>query len=93
MAPPSNRLNRRPETKIGMHTDLLALSRSAGEDVVNAAMAQHISAVGRLVATNGRSLPADPDTLRGLIGREPVTMRDFLRANLDSFARLAVHRM
>jgi uncharacterized protein YbjT (DUF2867 family) len=59
--------------------DLLDLSRSA--DVVNPAMAQHISAVGHMVATNGRALPADPEALRRLIGREPVAMRDFLMSN------------
>jgi uncharacterized protein YbjT (DUF2867 family) len=61
--------------------DLLDLSSSAGEDVVNPAMAQHISAVGHMVAQNGRALPADPEALRSLTGRDPVTMRDFLMAN------------
>lgn len=63
--------------------DLLDLS--AGDGVVNPAMAQHISAVGAMLARNGRSLPADPDGLRKLIRREPVTLRDFLQANLEAF--------
>ncbi|GAS96924.1 NmrA-like protein [Mycolicibacterium canariasense] len=65
--------------------DLLALSRIPGADAVNAAMAQHISAVGQMVAESGRALPADPDTLRELTGREPVTMREFLLANREAF--------
>lgn len=66
--------------------DLLALSRSADADAVNAAMAQHISAVGQMVAQSGRTLPADPDALRALTGREPATMREFLLSNREAFA-------
>lgn len=65
--------------------DLLALSEAAGQDVVNPAMAQHISAIGHMVAAKGSSLPADAATLRELIGREPITMREFLVANLGRF--------
>jgi uncharacterized protein YbjT (DUF2867 family) len=61
--------------------DLLKLSRSTSADVVNPAMAQHISAVGHMVATNGRALPADPEALSSLIGREPIAMRHFLMSN------------
>lgn len=75
-----------PVTQHEWRHDLEQLARSAGQDVVNPAMAQHISAVGHMVATNGRSLPADLDALVGLIGREPVTMREFLQANRSSFA-------
>ncbi|MCV7298178.1 NmrA family NAD(P)-binding protein [Mycobacterium barrassiae] len=66
--------------------DLEAQSLYDGEDVVNGAMAQHISAVGDMVARSGRTLPADVDALRDLIGREPVTVRDYLQANLAGFA-------
>ncbi|KWX24260.1 NmrA family transcriptional regulator [Mycolicibacterium wolinskyi] len=66
--------------------DLLALSRSADAEAVNAAMAQHISAVGQMVAQSGRTLPADPDALRALTGREPATMREFLLSNREAFA-------
>lgn len=66
--------------------DLEAQSQYAGENVVNPAMAQHISAVGDMVARSGRTLPADADALRDLIGREPVTVRDYLQANLAGFA-------
>ncbi|ANI38297.1 NmrA family NAD(P)-binding protein [Mycolicibacterium vaccae] len=65
--------------------DLEQLSRHPGQDVVNPAMAQHISAVGHMVATRGRTLPADRAQLRSLIGREPVTVREFLAANLARF--------
>lgn len=66
--------------------DLEAQSLHDDEDVVNPAMAQHISAVGDMVARSGRTLPADADALRDLIGREPVTVRDYLQANLAGFA-------
>jgi len=79
------RVRFQPVTQEQWRYDLEQLARSAGQDVVNVAMAQHISAVGHTVATAGRTLPADPDALAALIGREPVTMREFLEANLDSF--------
>lgn len=69
-----------PISQTAWHEDLLRLSDSDG--AVNLSMAQHISAVGNMVAQNGRTLPCDPNALRELTHREPVTMRDFLRANL-----------
>ncbi|WP_458316666.1 NmrA family NAD(P)-binding protein [Mycolicibacterium brisbanense] len=66
--------------------ELLALSRTADAGAVNTAMAQHISAVGQMVAQSGRSLPADPDALRALTGREPATIREFLLSNREAFA-------
>lgn len=75
-----------PVTRDEWRSDLEELAHSSGGDVVNPAMAQHISAVGHMVAANGRSLPADRDALAALIDREPVTMREFLEANLDTFA-------
>lgn len=70
--------------------DLLDLSRAAGEDVVNPAMAQHISAVGHMVAHAGRTMGADREALRALIGREPITVREFLETNLDRWFGVAV---
>lgn len=66
--------------------ELLTLARAADEEVVNHAMAQHISAVGHMVAQNGRALPSDAETLGKLIGRQPISMRDHLLKNLDTFA-------
>ncbi|MGE2718343.1 NmrA family NAD(P)-binding protein [Mycolicibacterium celeriflavum] len=65
--------------------DLEQLARSTDTQVVNPAMAQHISAVGDMVAKSGRTLPADREALKNLIGREPVTLREFLQTNLDVF--------
>lgn len=76
-----------PVTRDEWRSDLEELAHSSVGDVVNPAMAQHISAVGHMVATNGRSLPADRDALAALIDREPVTMQQFLEANLDTFSR------
>ncbi|PEG33784.1 NmrA family transcriptional regulator [Mycolicibacterium agri] len=70
-------------TKDQWRDDLLSLSQT--DDVVNPAMAQHISAVGETVAKSGRSLAADRAAFEALTGREPVTMREFLHANLDKF--------
>ncbi|GAB5897118.1 NmrA family NAD(P)-binding protein [Mycolicibacterium mageritense] len=66
--------------------DLLALSQATRAETVNAAMAQHISAVGQMVAQSGRTLPADPDAFREITGREPVTLREFLLTNREAFA-------
>ncbi|PJK20185.1 NmrA family NAD(P)-binding protein [Mycolicibacterium goodii] len=70
--------------------DLLDLSRADGEDVVNPAMAQHISAVGHMVAHMGRTLPADRAVLRELIGREPLPLRAFLESHLDRWSPVNV---
>jgi uncharacterized protein YbjT (DUF2867 family) len=80
-----SRVRFEPVTQEEWRYDLEQLARSGGQDVVNLSMAQHISAVGHTVATAGRTLPADSAALAALIGREPVTMREFLEANLDGF--------
>lgn len=71
-------------TRDEWRSDLENLAESA--HVVNPAMAQHISAVGHTVATSGRTLPADRKALGELIGREPITLREFLHDNLEAFA-------
>ncbi|OBB35932.1 NmrA family NAD(P)-binding protein [Mycobacterium sp. 852002-51961_SCH5331710] len=71
-------------TRDEWRSDLERLAESAY--VVNPAMAQHISAVGHMVATSGRTLPADRRALGELIGREPITLREFLNDNLEAFA-------
>ncbi|MFD9697728.1 NmrA family NAD(P)-binding protein [Lentzea sp. NPDC059081] len=50
-------------------------------DVVNPEMAAHITAVAAVVARNGPARGADPVALRRLIGREPTTFREFVRAS------------
>jgi uncharacterized protein YbjT (DUF2867 family) len=70
--------------------DLLNLSQADGEDVVNPAMAQHISAVGHMVARMGRTLSADPAVLRELTGREPLPLRAFLETDLDRWFPVSV---
>lgn len=65
--------------------DILRLSRTDEQNVVNDAMAVHIPAVGQSVAESGAALPVNPAALRAQLGREPVTMNDFLRANLAAF--------
>ncbi len=81
----------RAVTRDEWRTDLEELARSSGGDVVNPAMAQHISAIGQMVATAGPTLPADCDALAALIDREPVTMQQFLQDNMNTFAAPAVH--
>ncbi len=54
-------------------------------EVVNAAMAQHISSVAQVVAGGGPAMAADPATIAGWIGRQPVGLREFLRDNAASF--------
>lgn len=58
--------------------------RSTG--IVNAAMAQHISAVGAMVATRaGAAIEPNPQRLEEIIGHPPVSFTEFVREHLDEF--------
>ncbi|MFD4636839.1 NmrA family NAD(P)-binding protein [Lentzea sp. NPDC058436] len=59
------------------HRELVALSEV--DDVVNADMAGHITSVADRVARHGSTTAADPVALERLIGRAPLTFRDFAR--------------
>lgn len=72
------------------HDELLAYSAARPGGPVNAAMAQHISAVGEAVARRGAALPAEPSALAALIGRPPRPLAEFLREHLDRFRPAAV---
>ncbi|KUI30278.1 NmrA family NAD(P)-binding protein [Mycobacterium sp. GA-2829] len=82
-----------PLTEEQWRADLLALAEVDGADVVNTVMAQHISAVGAAIAQSGRVIPADAATLRELIGREPVGLRDYIAANREAFEHVGGHAM
>lgn len=82
-----------PLTEEQWRADLSALAEVDGADVVNTAMAQHISAVGAAIAQSGRAIPADAATLRELIGREPVGLRDYIAANREAFEHVGGHAM
>lgn len=74
-----------PITKDQWRSELVARSGHDGESVVNPAMAQHISSIGHAVAHGAPSKQADTAGLRSMIGREPVTLLDFLRAHRAEF--------
>jgi hypothetical protein len=74
-----------PVTKQQWREELVELSSIDGDAVINPAMAQHISSIGEAVDLGGPTLSADPDALRRLIAREPVSLREFLRGNLAAF--------
>ncbi len=67
------------------HDELLAQSLARPDGPVNAAMAQHISAVGDVVARSGAAVPANTSALETLIGRAPQPLRSFLQENLEAF--------
>ncbi|MDH6196664.1 uncharacterized protein YbjT (DUF2867 family) [Mycobacterium frederiksbergense] len=75
----------RAVTRDDWRDELMALAHSSRGVVVNNAMAQHISAVGQMVSANGASVVADGDRLCELIGREPLSLREFLGANVACF--------
>lgn len=79
-----------PATQEQWRQDLVELSQVEGEDVVNPAMAQHISSVGDMVARAGRTMGSDRAVLRALIGREPITVSEFLKTNLDRWFPVSV---
>lgn len=66
--------------------ELIDLAAHDDAHVVNPAMAQHISSIGGAVSRSAASMPADPVALEALIGRPPVTMREFLHAQHTAFA-------
>jgi uncharacterized protein YbjT (DUF2867 family) len=54
--------------------------------VVNPAMAQHISAVGALVAQRaGAAVMPNPDQLADIIGHRPLSFAEFIREHRDEF--------
>jgi uncharacterized protein YbjT (DUF2867 family) len=67
----------------------LELERHPGNGVVNHGMAQHISAVGDVIARSGQSVPADPHKVRELTGRDPLSLREFLTARKEAFQTTA----
>lgn len=74
-----------PITRDQWRKDLVDLSALEGEDVVNPEMAGHISAVGQTIDEKGPTRMADAATLRRLIGRDPVLLRDYLQQNIALF--------
>ncbi|WP_238396795.1 hypothetical protein [Mycolicibacterium sp. CBMA 234] len=56
-----------------------------GNSVINNGMAQHISSVGAAIARSGQSIPVDPQKVRDLTGREPLSLREFLIARKGAF--------
>ncbi|WP_156213387.1 hypothetical protein [Lentzea aerocolonigenes] len=54
---------------------------------MNPDMAGHITAVAQRVAEHGPTTAADPETLQRLIGRKPLTFRQFVNASVDTRAR------
>ena len=74
-----------PVSKEHWQRELVDLAGTSPGEVVNVAMAQHISSVGEVIARGQRTITADPDALRQWTGRAPTTLRHFLQANLASF--------
>jgi uncharacterized protein YbjT (DUF2867 family) len=82
-----------PVTENQWRHELIALSDADQNDVVNPAMAQHISSIGHAVSNNSRpTLPANPDALQKMIGRQPLGLRDFLETNRERFAPISNQR-
>ena len=75
-----------PVSAADWRADLDELAGQDGEEVVNLAMAQHISSVGQMLAARGPIAGRhDPDALRRLIVPEPLTLREFIEENRASF--------
>ncbi len=78
------RIEFQPVSRSEWRQELIDLSEAYPGGVVNRAMASHISNVGEAVATRGAPA-ADATALGALIGRPPVSMRDFIRDHRLSF--------
>ncbi|MGI5499647.1 NmrA family NAD(P)-binding protein [Lentzea sp. CA-135723] len=66
-----------PVTPEQWRRELVELSTVEG--VVNADMAGHITEVAARVAQHGSTMAADAQALQALIGREPLTFREYVR--------------
>jgi uncharacterized protein YbjT (DUF2867 family) len=73
-----------PTTRDRWRQELIDLSTDS--DVVNTAMAQHISSIGAAVSAGAPAFPADWEALQSVIGRRPVTMREFLESSRSTWA-------
>jgi hypothetical protein len=65
--------------------DLDELARRPGA-VVNADMAKHISTLGHALSLRGAQKDPDVPALEHLMGRRPISFRDFIRAHMNQFA-------
>ncbi len=75
-----------PVSAAEWRNDLIDLADNNGDAVVNLAMAQHIPAVGHMVAARGPGAGSyDPEGLRRLIDREPLSLREFIEDNRTAF--------
>lgn len=66
--------------------ELVQLAETDPTGLMNRDMAGHISAVAAAMSDHGPARPADADRLRALLGREPVSLSEFLAANRHLFA-------
>jgi Predicted nucleoside-diphosphate-sugar epimerases len=73
-----------PVSRDEWHQELVELSTLDPGGVVNPDMAVRISAVGLSIAQHGPSRSADVDALARLIGRTPLTFRQYVRADPDA---------
>jgi uncharacterized protein YbjT (DUF2867 family) len=78
-----------PISRDAWRQEIVELAKAQPGGVINADMAGHISSVGYAIARNGPTLPADADTLRTLIGKEPISLRQYLRANLGAMQSIS----
>ncbi|MEW2498836.1 NmrA family NAD(P)-binding protein [Streptomyces nodosus] len=71
--------------RTGWRQDLLDLAATDPTGVINADMADHISAVGWSIRDRGPTRPADREEVRRLIGHEPVSLGEFIARSRDAF--------
>jgi uncharacterized protein YbjT (DUF2867 family) len=74
------RISFEPISRDEWRRELIEVAEAHPSGVVNPAMASHIANVGEAVATRGAP-PVERAALGTLIGRPPVALRDFVRAN------------
>jgi uncharacterized protein YbjT (DUF2867 family) len=67
--------------------ELAARAEANPDGPVNADMAGHIAAVGRVIAHQGMARNADASYFHHITGREPIAVKDFVRAHKDEFQR------
>ncbi|WAC91916.1 NmrA family NAD(P)-binding protein [Mycobacterium sp. Aquia_213] len=76
-----------PISAAAWRSELESAAEAEPASPINAAMAQHISAIGGALAQRTEPMiPPDPDALAAILDRPPTRLVDFVRRNLQHFA-------
>jgi uncharacterized protein YbjT (DUF2867 family) len=76
-----------PASEATWSKELAARAEANPHGPVNADMAGHIAAVGRVIAQQGMARKAAASYFQHITGREPITVKNFVRTHKEEFER------